>query len=270
MNRKEYYLLVEEWQNYLSDQDSEKSHYVLNEGIAETVKSAFEELKKRFGDLGKGLRNRSFKDSFEVVIESLAPKLTEKIREAQIDLHVKEWREGFESRDEDFAFGAGGYPASGDLEPSYDESKSEDWNAGFQYSLVYPGKTWNDELEKHAVEKGIEEWNDLVEVNVVKTSIKDMLNVINPVELVKHMYHAIQKHGLKVALPVVVAEVVMHTMPLWGSKLLGPKAAIIISQIPITEILTPVYLRHVTGEGDKEQDPGYLDRYEDKYGDVKL
>ena len=270
MNRKEYHLLVEEWQKYLSGKDSEESYHILNEGIADSVKSVFEELKRRFGNLEDGLRNRSFRDSFEVVIESLAPKLTEKIREAQIDFHVKEWREGFESRDRDFAFGDGGYPASGDLAPSYDESKSEDWNAGLEYSLEYPGETWNDVLEKRVVEMGIEEWNDLVEVSVVKTSIKDMLNVLNPVELVKHMYHAIKKHGFKVALPVVVAEVVMHSMPVWGSKLLGPKAAIIISQIPITEILTPIYLKHITGEGGEEEEPGYFDKYEDKYGDVEL
>lgn len=268
MNRREYAILVEGWNNYLNFEHYKvsKSEHLLSEGISDF----FDEIKSRFGNLQDGLKNREFNDAFEVVIESLAPDLTRAIREAQIDLHVKDWKDGFETRNAELAMGSGGYPSSGNITGKYDDSKSDDWNAGYAFRTDNPGDEWDDSLEKMVVEKGIEEWNDLVEVNVVKTSVKDFLNLLNPVELIKHLVHAVKKHGFQVALPIVVAEVVMHGLPIWGSKILGPKAAFIISQIPITEILTPIYLKHVTGEAGKEQPPGYLDKYEDKYGPVDL
>ena len=270
MNRKEYALLVEGWENYLKSGHFESSESLNNFLIKEGVSDIWSGLKSRFGNLGDGLKNKPFRDSFEVVIESLAPKLTERIREAQIDHHVAEWREGFETRSQELSMGSGGYPASGGLSAEYDDSKSDDWNAGYAFRAENAGNVWDSELEKMVVEKGIDEWNDLVEVNVVTTSIKDFLNVLNPVELVKHMIHAIKKHGFKVALPVIVAEVVMHTLPIWGSKILGPKAALIISQIPITEILTPAYLKFITGQSGEPEADGYLDKYEKEYGDVPL
>lgn len=265
MNRKEYKLLVEGWNNYVKTGNYKSESDLLNEGILDLPK----EVIQRFGDLSKGLKNNKLKDSFEVVIESLAPDLTKRIREAQIDLHVQDWRKGFEARESEYDFGSGGYPRR---EFGYDESMSEDWNAGYQYREETGRGEWTPEIEKMVVEKGIQEWNDLVEINVVSTSIKDFLNMLNPIELGKHMWHAIKKHGLQVALPVVIAEVVMHTLPLWGAKLLGVKASLIISQIPITEMLTPAYLNWVAGQSGEghEEEPGYLDRYEEKYGNVPL
>ena len=267
MKRKEYNLLVEGWKNYL-----ESGHYdsVGSELLSEGISDIWNSIKERFGNLQDGLANRDFKDSFEVILESLVPELTEAIREAQIDLHVQDWKTGFESRDSEMAFGSGGYPSAGDDEFEEDDTKSDDWNAGYRFRVENPGAKWSSKLEKAVVEQGIREWNDLVEIEVVSTSIKDFLNVLNPVELIKHMVHAVKKHGFKVALPVLVAEVVMHGLPIWGSKIFGPKAAFIISQIPITELMTPIYLKYVTGQGEKEEEPGYLDQYEDQYGDVPL
>lgn len=265
MNRKEYKLLVEGWKNYVETGNYKSESDILNEGIMDIPK----EIIKRFGDLSKGLKNRNFSDSFEVVLETLLPDLTERIREAQIEVHVKDWKAGFEAREAEYDFGSGGYPSQ---EFGYDENMSEDWNAGYEYRESSGEKEWTPEIEKMVVEKGIEEWNDLVELNVVTTSIKDFFNMINPIELTKHIIHAVKKHGLKVALPIVIAEVVMHTLPVWGSKILGVKAAVVISQIPITELLTPAYLNWIAGQSGEshEEAPGYLDRYEEKYGDVPL
>lgn len=271
MKRKEYLVLTEGWQNYLKnghfEVDKSIDDHLLSEGIGDIWNS----IKSRFGNLSDGLKNKPFKDSFEVVLESLAPELTKRIREAQIDQHVDDWKSGFNDREREYSMGSGGYPsAGGSLDFEYDDNMSDDWNAGYEYRAINRSAVWDDALEKMVVEKGIEEWNDLVEVNIVKTSIKDFLNVLNPIELIKHMVHAVKKHGFKVALPVLVAEVVMHSLPVWGSKILGPKAAIIISQIPITEILTPAYLKYITGQSGEVAPDGHLDRYEDKYGDVAL
>ena len=270
MKRQEFNLLKEGWENYLKFGHFESKESLNNFLIKEGVSDILSGIKSRFSNLKDGLKNREFSDAFEVVIESLAPDLTLAIREAQIDLHVKDWKDGFETRNAELAMGSGGYPSSGNITNEYDDSKSDDWNAGYAFRSNNPGDEWDDELEKMVVEKGIEEWNDLVEVNVVKTTAKDFINLLNPIELFKHLKHAVKKHGLQVALPIVIAEIVMHGLPVWGSKLLGPKAAFIISQIPITELLTPIYLKHVTGEAGKEPEPGYLDKYEEEYGDVPL
>ena len=70
MKRKEYNLLVEGWKNYLKS-----GHYdsVGSELLSEGISDIWNSIKERFGNLQDGLANRDFKDSFEVILESLEP-----------------------------------------------------------------------------------------------------------------------------------------------------------------------------------------------------
>lgn len=236
----------------------------LNNFFLKFVKNPF----KRVTSLPKKVYERPLEDIFEVAIETLAPRLTELLREASIEAHVEDWKAGYDARDKELSFSDGWAPLE-DVDELEDDH-SDDWVAGYMYREEHGREPWRS-LQKQVIEQGLREWDDLVELNVVKMSLSNVLHALNPVELVKHIIHAVKKHGLKVALPIVIAEVVMHSLPVWGSKLVGPKAAIAISQVPVTELLTPAYLKWITGEGGGEVDEdGYLDWYEKNFGDVPL
>jgi len=214
--------------------------------------------------LPRKVYERPLEDIFEVAIETLAPNLTKALRDASIQVHVEEWKNGYDARDHELTFSDGYAPAE------YDEDDhSEDWIAGYEYRSENGREPWNS-LKRMVVENGLREWDDLVEVNVVKMSLSNVLHAINPIELIKHIIEAVKKHGLKVALPIVIAEVVMHSLPVWGSKLVGPKAALAVSQVPITELLTPAYLKWITGQSGVESQASYLKWYEENFGEVPL
>ena len=236
----------------------------LNNFFLKFVKNPFD----RVTSLPKKVYERPLEDIFEVAIETLAPRLTEVLREASIQAHVEEWKAGYDARERELTLSDGLAPM-GDMDDLEDDH-SEDWIAGYVHRDTHGRASWGS-LQRQVIEQGLREWDDLVEVNVVKMSLSNVLHAINPVELVKHIIHAVKKHGLKVALPIVIAEVIMHSLPVWGSKIVGPKAALALSQVPVTELLTPAYLKWVTGEGEGEtEEDGYLDWYEKNFGKVPL
>jgi len=217
--------------------------------------------KKLWTELYK--KGKPLDDIFEIAIKHLAPEITKKVREAQIELHVEEFKAGFEARETELALG-GGY-----AEFVLDDDHSDDWIAGYKYREE-KGGVWTSDLQKEVVEIGLREWSDLIEVSVVKTTLIDIFQAVNPIELLKSIWKSVKKYGIKVAIPIVIMEILITTVPLWATKLVGPKAALIMSQIPVTELLTPAYLKWLgSGSADEDVD-GYLDWYEKEFGSVKL
>ena len=216
-------------------------------------------------ELPKRLINDALEELFETSVDEIYELVAEHIREAQIDAHVNSFKEGFDARDRELAFSDGW----AELQTEKELKKhlhDEDYIKGYFFRNDHPQR-WSKKLQRKITEMGYAEWNDLVDDGYVKNSLIDMLKGLNPITLIKHMVHSIQKHGLAVALPVVIAEVLMHSLPVWGSKIIGPKAAIVISQIPITEALAPAYFKWVSA-GNKEP-VEYLEWYEKNYGEIE-
>lgn len=215
----------------------------------------------------KDLPNRLIKDGLEDLFENInIEKLTEVIREAQIDAHVTSFKEGFEARASELAF-SDGYEPPQTKEDLEDHFHDEDYIAGYLFRQENPQR-WSLRLQKKVTEMGYAEWNDLVDEGYVKTKLIDALKGLHPVTLFKHMVHTVKQHGLVVALPIVISEALLHTLPLWASKILGPGVALAVSQIPITEMLAPAYLRYVAS-ADKGEPVEYLDWYENNYGEIE-
>ena len=217
-------------------------------------------------DLPRNLINKALEEVFEMSVDEIYENVAEHIREAQIDAHVNSFKEGFHARDSELAFSDGYEPLQTEKELKK-HFHDEDYIAGYFYRDENRVR-WSPRLQKKIVEMGYAEWNDLVEDGYVKNSLLDILRGLNPITLVKHMVHTVHQHGLGVALPIVISEVLMHSLPLWASKIIGPKAALVISQIPITEMLAPVYLKYVSS-ADKADPVEYLDWYEGSYGEIE-
>lgn len=215
----------------------------------------------------KDLPRRLVKDALEDLFENInIEKLTEVIREAQIDEHVTSFKEGFQARESELAF-SDGYEPPQTKEDLEDHFHDEDYIAGYFFRQENPQR-WSLRLQKKVTEMGYAEWNDLVDEGYVKTKLIDILKGLHPVTLFKHMVHTVKQHGLIVALPIVISEMLLHSLPLWASKIIGPTAAIAISQIPITEMLAPAYLKYVAS-ADKGEPVEYLDWYEHNYGEIE-
>lgn len=238
-------------------------------GVGDSLKTFFVDYIKnptmKLVELPQKLWGQPLEELFDITVKHLAPEMTKVIREAQIELHVEEWKAGFDARQQELTFSEG--YAELDLKPS---KGNEDWNAGYMYYEENRGETWGPRLQKKVVEQGLREWDDLVGQTVVSTKISDILHALNPIELIKHIVHAVKKYGIKTALPIVIMEVVLHSMPVWASKFIGPAKAAALSQIPITELLTPAYLKWISGAESSEDAPGYLDWYEEEFGQQKL
>lgn len=215
----------------------------------------------------KDLPSRLIKNALEDLFENInIEKLTEVIREAQIDEHVTSFKEGFFAREKELAF-SDGYEPPQTKEDLEDHFHDEDYIAGYFFRQENPQR-WSLRLQKKVTEMGYAEWNDLVDEGYVKTKLIDILKGLHPVTLFKHMVHTVKQHGLIVALPIVISEMLLHSLPLWASKIIGPTAAIAISQIPITEMLAPAYLKYVAS-ADKGEPVEYLDWYEHNYGEIE-
>lgn len=225
-------------------------------------------------ELPRGLVEKSLEEIFSLGIDAIAEKVTDAIREAQIDAHVASFREGFEARDAELTYSDGLAPASS-IEELKKHFHDDDYIKGYLFrqpthtdiDTQNAHRRWTPALQKQITEMGYAEWNDLVEYGYVKRQLIDVLKGMNPWTLLKHLIHTIGKYGIVAGLPIVVSEVLLHFLPIWGSKIIGPKASIIISQIPITELLTPTYIKWV-GNSDKNPEE-YLDWYEKNYGEIE-
>jgi hypothetical protein len=217
-------------------------------------------------ELPSRLIDEALEELFEITADELTEKVTEALREAQIDEHVSSFKEGFFARDKELVF-SDGYEQPQTKKELEKEFHDEDYIAGYFYRQENPQR-WSLRLQKKITEMGYAEWNDLVDEGYVKTKLIEILKNLNPIKLAKHMIHTIKKHGFAVALPIVISEVLLHTLPLWASKIMGPTASLAVSQIPITEILTPAYLKYVAS-ADKAEPVEYLDWYEHNYGEIE-
>jgi hypothetical protein len=215
-------------------------------------------------ELPKRVVDNALQEYYQISVDELTVIITEHIRKAQIDAHVQTFREGFETREKELILSDGYEPPQTEKELRA-HLHEDDFIKGYFFRQQHPQR-WNKRIEKQVVEREFREWNDLIDQGYVKTNLIDTLKSLNPVTIIKHMIHAVQKHGIKVALPIVLAETLQHSIPLWASKFLGPKTALIVSQIPIVEALTPAYLKWVSKSGNDPSE--YLEWYESQYGDV--
>ena len=254
-------------------------------GMTDSLKSLF--LKYVAEPLDKYRRHLNiFKmpidDLMDDVIEAIAPEYAESLMEAEVDADFEEFEEGATQRNFERSQSRGGYFT--EMNPPKGKS--------IEY---YEGYAWGDKnrlpvppsVKKRIIQEAAQEHNK----KVVERALKQALNVINPIEIIKHAYHIIKKHGwdphaeeiwykkwpkrlFKVVLmgiAVAIVESIEHyVLPATMVKLTGNPAWWGLASIPLLEIIMPIVLAYFKkSKGDTVEEPGHLDWYEDNYGEIE-
>jgi hypothetical protein len=221
-------------------------------------------------------------DLMDDVIEAIAPEYAESLMEAEVDADFEEFEEGATQRNFERSQSRGGYFT--EMNPPKGKS--------IEY---YEGYAWGDSnrlpvppsVKKRIIQEAAQEHDK----KVVERALKQALNVINPIEIIKHAYHIIKKHGwdphaeeiwykkwpkrlFKVVLmgiAVAIVESIEHyVLPATMVKLTGNPAWWGLASIPLLEIIMPIVLAYFKkSKGDTVEEPGHLDWYEDNYGEIE-
>ena len=221
-------------------------------------------------------------DLMDDVIEAIAPKYAEALMEAEVDADFEEFQAGAQQRNMERVMSRGGYVP--EMDPP--SGKSPEY---------YEGYEWGDtnetpvpiEVKKKLIEEAAQEHNK----KVVERALKQALNVINPIEIIKHAYHIIKekawdphaeeiwykkwpKRAFKMvlgAIALAIVETIEHyVLPASMVTLTGNPAWWGLASVPLLEILMPIIIRYFKGAKKNTVDEaGHLDWYEENYGEIE-
>lgn len=222
-------------------------------------------------------------DLLDDVVEAVAPNLAERLMEEEVDADVEEFTEGAKLRlQEKSLMGGGGYYP--DMDPP--RGKSEEFYQGYEWAdtnrLPIP-----TEVRARFIEKAAQKHDK----KVIERVMLKALNVINPVEIIKHAFHIIKKHGwdadadkvwyvkwpmrlfkvVLMAIAVAIVETLEHyalpALMVWAT---GNEAWYGLAAVPLLEIILPIVTAYFKGAKENTVDePGHLDWYEENYGEIE-
>jgi len=221
-------------------------------------------------------------DLMDDVIEAIAPEYAEALMEAEVDADFEEFEAGASQRNQERSMSRGGYIP----EKNPPRGKSPEFYEGYEW-----GDVNQTPIPKNVKKRIIQEAAQEHDKKVVERALKKALNVINPIEIIKHAFHIIKKHGwdphseeiwykkwpkrlFKVVLmgiAVAIVESIEHyVLPATMVKLTGNPAWWGLASIPLLEIIMPIVLAYFKkSKSDVVDEPGHLDWYEENYGEIE-
>jgi hypothetical protein len=202
--------------------------------------------------------------------------------EAEVDADFEEFEAGASQRNQERSMSRGGYIP----EKNPPRGKTPEFYEGYEW-----GDVNQTPIPKNVKKRIIQEAAQEHDKKVVERALKKALNVINPIEIIKHAFHIIKKHGwdphseeiwykkwpkrlFKVVLmgiAVAIVESIEHyVLPATMVKLTGNPAWWGLASIPLLEIIMPIVLAYFKkSKSDVVDEPGHLDWYEENYGEIE-
>jgi hypothetical protein len=217
---------------------------------------------QRISELPKKLWGQPLNELLNITVKTITPSITRAVRQAQIELHIQSWKAGFNSRDWEIIVSEGQSP----FNPP--KIKDPSFIDGYTHRQTHGPIPFNQTLRKKIIEQGLRKWSDLAGEKVVSTLIKNSLLNFNPLFILRKIISTIAKYGLPRALPLVFVELIYQSFPYWGFHYLGKPLTLLLSQIPLPDILTPKYLAWL--KIPSELQPSHLEWYESEFGLQKL
>jgi hypothetical protein len=124
-------------------------------------------------------------DLADDLFEVLAPKLSAKIRDDEVNADVAEFEEGVILRNEQKSLGLKPIPPSG---------KSEEFYQGYEWGrynqMPLPAHT-----KRNVIETALMKHSQKVSERIIVKALRSAWDLINPVNIIKHIFHAIKKYG---------------------------------------------------------------------------
>lgn len=216
-------------------------------------------------------------DLMDDVVEALAPKYAEALMEEEVDADFEEFKEGSKLRQEERFHGQSFFAPI---------NKTPEFYEGYNWGDKNDGSV-PQEVKKRIIQEAAQEHDK----KVVERALKKALNVINPVEIIKHAYHIIKKYGwdadadkqwyvkwplrffkiVLMAVAVAIVETIEHyVLPATMVKLTGNPAWWGLASIPLLEIILPIITAYFrSAKKDTVDEPGHLDWYEENYGEIE-
>ncbi len=219
-------------------------------------------------------------DLMDDVVEVLAPKITEKMQEDEVDADMAEFEEGatFRAREKALASDGGYFPP-----PNPPRGKSPEFYDGYAWAennrLPIPNS-----VKKSVIENAAKKHDK----KVIERALLKAVNVINPVEIIKHIFHIVKSKGwdpfsedvwykkwtkrffmvVMWAIAMAIVEALEHyALPKFLVWLTDDPMWWGTASIPLIEIILPIVLAFFK-KADVE-DPGHLDWYEENYGEIE-
>ena len=221
-------------------------------------------------------------DLMDDVIEAVAPEYAEKLMEAEVDADFEEFEAGAKLRQEERAYGSGGYH----MEMKPPEGKTPEFYEGYEWGDKNSGPV-PDDVKKRIIQEAAQEHSK----KVVERTLKKALSVVNPLEIIKHAFHIIKSKGwdphteeiwykkwpkrffkiVMLSLAVAFVEMLEHyVLPATMVKLTGNPAWWGLASVPLLEIILPIVIAYFkSAESDTVEEPGHLDWYEENYGEIE-
>lgn len=218
-------------------------------------------------------------DLMDDVIEAIAPKYSEALMEAEVDADFEEFEEGAKQRNMERVMSRGGYVP--EMDPP--RGKSPEYYEGYEW-----GDTNKIPVPKSVKKRIIQEAAQEHSKKVTERTLKKVLNVINPIEIIKHAFHIIKSKGwdphteeiwykkwpkrffkiVMLSIAVAIVEMIEHyVLPASMVKLTGNPAWWGLASVPLLEIILPIVLAYF--KGATVDDAGHLDWYEENYGEIE-
>ena len=218
-------------------------------------------------------------DLMDDVVEVLAPKISEKMQEDEVDADFEEFQEGAKLRNMERAMSRGGYIP--EMDPP--RGKSPEFYEGYEWGDTNELPVPND-VKKRIIQEAAQEHDK----KVIERALLKAVNVINPVEIMKHIFHIVKSKGwdpfsediwykkwtkrffmvVMWAIAMAIVEALEHyALPKFLVWVTGDPMWWGTASIPLIEIILPIVIQFFK-KADVE-DPGHLDWYEDNYGEIE-
>lgn len=221
-------------------------------------------------------------DLLDDVVEAIAPQIAEKLMEEEVDADFNEFMEGVRTRQSEREAGLGWSKTMRDKSPEF-----------------YEGYKWGDtndgdpppSIKKVIVEEAAQEHSGKVSERMVMKAMKMAWATVNPIEIFKHAFHVVKKHGwdphaeevwykkwtkrafkiVLVSIAYALVEMLEHyVLPATMVHLTGNDAWWGLAAIPMLEIVLPIVMAYFKSAQKVTVDkPGHLDWYEENYGDIE-
>jgi hypothetical protein len=219
-------------------------------------------------------------DLMDDVVEVLAPKITEKMQEDEVDADMTEFEEGaiLRAREKSLASDGGYYPP-----PNPPKGQTPEYYKGYEWA-EYNRLPIPNSVKKTVIENAAKKHDK----KVIERALLKAVNVINPVEILKHIFHIIKSKGwdpfaedvwykkwtkrffmvVMWAIAMAIVEALEHyALPKFLVWVTGDPMWWGTASIPLLEIVLPIVLAFFK-KADVE-DPGHLDWYEENYGEIE-
>ena len=247
------------------------------------VELAVKTLQQNPGD-AKAAENfkHSIDDYIDDIIEGLAPKLVDSVREQEVDEDIDEFFEGVKQAGMDkfssyeMARDIGSFES---LLRQYKRTETEDFIEGYEYGwkrgvdlrTYKSAEELPDELRDELVSVAIDTFDDRITEESIIAAMQEAWHHLNPMNILRALGKAIKERDWKLFLKLALFELFEHyVLPTVLVSLTGNPAFMALAAIPIGEVLIPIYLAMVGG-GEKGPDiPGHYDWYRDRRAGTDL